>query len=202
MATLRPGALGRVAARLPLRRPGALTLVALCFAGSAVARAVDPSGALMAPAAMASPAPPEPTAGARECADAGALLLAIREREAQLEARADELADRARVLEAAQARFAEQEARLVDAEARLSATLARAEVAAEDDVGRLVAVFESMKPDRAAAVFETMEPGFAAGFLARMNRDAAARLLSGLTPERAYAISAVIAGRNAGAPRE
>jgi flagellar motility protein MotE (MotC chaperone) len=57
-----------------------------------------------------------------------------------------------------------------------------------------------MKPKDAAAIFESMDVTFAAGFLARMNRDAAARLMAGLSAEKAYSISVVMAGRNARAP--
>ena len=183
-----------------LRSPGALLVIGLCFAGSALARAADPDGVLSGAGGAAAPAPP--SAGACPPAEPGGLLAAIRTREAQIAAREAELDERARILEAAEARFRAHEAALRDAEERLSATVAVAEAAAEDDVSRLVAVYESMKPKAAAAIFESMEPGFAAGFLARMNRDAAARVLAGLSPARAYAISAVIAGRNAAAPTE
>jgi len=47
-----------------------------------------------------------------------------------------------------------------------------------------------------------MEPAFAAGFLARMNADAASALFSNLSPEKAYALSVLMAGRNANAARE
>jgi flagellar motility protein MotE (MotC chaperone) len=47
-----------------------------------------------------------------------------------------------------------------------------------------------------------MDPGFAAGFLGRMRPDAAAAVLAGMDPAAAYAISAIIAGRNARAPTD
>jgi flagellar motility protein MotE (MotC chaperone) len=91
---------------------------------------------------------------------------------------------------------------LEDAEARLSGTISRVETGAEDDISRLTAVYENMKPKEAAELFSQMAPDFAAGFLARMRPDAAAAIMAGLTPRAAYAISVVLAGRNAGAPRE
>ena len=51
-------------------------------------------------------------------------------------------------------------------------------------------------------VFESMDVVFAAGFISRMQRDAAARIMAGLSAEKAYAVSVVIAGRNAAAPTE
>jgi flagellar motility protein MotE (MotC chaperone) len=59
-----------------------------------------------------------------------------------------------------------------------------------------------MKPKEAAEIFETMDVSFAAGFLNRMRPDAAAGILSNVETTTAYAISVVMAGRNAGAPVE
>ena len=47
-----------------------------------------------------------------------------------------------------------------------------------------------------------MDPGFAAGFIARMKPEAAAAVLAGMDPQKAYLVSAVLAGRNALAPTE
>jgi len=46
-----------------------------------------------------------------------------------------------------------------------------------------------------------MAPDFAAGFLSRMQPAAAAAIMAGMTPEQAYSISVLIAGRNAMAPK-
>ena len=62
--------------------------------------------------------------------------------------------------------------------------------------------YENMKPKDAAVLFETMEPSFAAGFLGRMQTASAAQILSGLTPEKAYAISLTLSGRNINAPTD
>ena len=190
---------------------GALALVVGCFAASAAIRLLDPTGpAAQAAAAMAeetrpgaSPAPAHD--GKTECSmegDAGALLSAVRERELQLRDRALEIADRERMLAAAEARMQAERARLEEARKRLEATLTIADDAAEADIQRLVAVYESMDPKKSAKLFQTMDVGFAAGFLARMRQDVAAEVLAGMPAERAYAISATIAGRNAAAPRK
>lgn len=120
---------------------------------------------------------------------------ALAEREAEFQARQQALA----LVETA---VADDLARLEEAEAKLRATMATADKAAETDIGRLTAVYENMKPDQAAALFQLMEPSFAAGFLGRMRPDAAAAILAGLEPDLAYSISVVLAGRNASVPRE
>lgn len=119
----------------------------------------------------------------------------LEEREAMLEARTQALA----LIEDA---VEEDLARLERAEQKLRATMVVADQAAEDDLTRLTAVYENMKPDQASALFQMMEPSFAAGFLSRMRADAAAAIMAGLEPELAYSISVVLAGRNANVPRE
>lgn len=92
--------------------------------------------------------------------------------------------------------------RLSEAEDRLTARMQQSSIAAETDISQLVRVYEGMKPKDAAILFEEMEAAFAAGFLARMNADAAAALFSNLSPEKAYALSVLMAGRNANAATE
>lgn len=140
-------------------------------------------------------AKPEPEA------DIKPLLDALRTREDRVTQRERELAARAKALDVAQLEVERRLETLETAENRLRQTLSIAQSAAEDDLAKLTTVYENMKPKDASALFEAMEPAFAAGFLGRMRPDAAAKVMAGLTPESAYSISAILAGRNAGAPR-
>lgn len=189
------------------RPPGALILIAGCFAASALLRVADPSGSLArAAASMAEAEDTSNEAGSQTSCemidDPSGLLATLRQREHQLDDRASGIADRERLLDVAEAKFKEQLEALRTAEEKLAATLAVADEAAEADIERLVSVYESMKAKDASKIFETMDITFAAGFLARMRQEAAARILGGMSAERAYAVSAVIAGRNARVPRE
>jgi flagellar motility protein MotE (MotC chaperone) len=130
------------------------------------------------------------------------LSLEILRRERAVEDREAALAERESVLAALEARLQEQVQALETAEAELSATMALADRAAEDDIQRLVGVFEVMKAEDAAAVFAEMDPGFAAGFLSRLPAEIAAEILANLEPRQAYGLSALIAGRNALVPRD
>ncbi|MBK5934071.1 flagellar motility protein MotE (MotC chaperone) [Rhodovulum imhoffii] len=132
--------------------------------------------------------------------DLAAALEAVRKRDAELDAQAAALEKRSRALDLAEVELSRQIALLNEAQADLRRVVSVAEKAAEDDVSRLTAVYEKMKPKDAARLFEAMAPDFAAGFLARMRPEAAAEVLAGLTPEVAYSISVVVAGRNAAAP--
>lgn len=130
------------------------------------------------------------------------LVEALRTREERVLVQEAAIEDRLAALDLANAAIGLRLNELRDAEAALADTLARADGAAEGDLGRLTAVYEAMKPKDAAALFETMAPEFSAGFLGRMRPDAAAAVLSGMTPEAAYTISLLLAGRNALVPRE
>lgn len=148
-----------------------------------------------------TPQAPEPA----QCVDTqtpSELAAALRDKAARLDARADALDQRQADIHAAEDALQQQLIRLEEAETRLTATLALSERAAEDDLARLTAVYEAMKPADAAILFAEMAPEFAANFLARMNPTAAAGVLSGLEPDQAYAISAFLAGRNAKAIKE
>jgi len=134
--------------------------------------------------------------------DTAQLLAAIQARQGQLDSREAQIEKRLQALAEAERRMRENTAALVAAEQKLAATLAIADQAAEADLTRLTAVYENMKARNAARVFAAMAPEFAAGFLARMRADAAADILSNMEPDAAYAISLIVAGRNARAPRE
>lgn len=191
------------------KRARILPTLAILFLGASALRLVSGVNAAMAqdPApplesASTGPAASEPVA-LRTSADSDAeLSLEIRSRERAVEQRETSLAEREAILLALESRVQDQLSALETAETELTATMALADRAAEDDIMRLVGVFEVMKPEDAAALFAEMDPGFAAGFLARLTPNTAASILSGLEPRQAYALSALIAGRNALVPRD
>lgn len=150
----------------------------------------------------ASPAPEDQSSAAAAPADLQVLLSALQERERAIQAREVEIEDRMKALSIADAAIDRKLVALMEAEERLTAALALADGASEGDLSRLTDVYEKMKPKESAALFEQMDPDFAAGFLARMNPQAAAGILAGMQPQAAYAISVVLAGRNAAAPKE
>ncbi|TFL18440.1 MotE family protein [Jannaschia formosa] len=174
-----------------------LTVLAL----SALARIVSASIAT----AETDPPPPEPSAAALLCppsSEVSDLLRAIAVRDAELEER-----ERAVALREQDMRVARQEIRasldeMTAARSALEARMFVSDRASQEDVTRLVSVYEGMKPKDAALLFETMDADFAAGFLAQMQPEAASAIFSNLTPEKAYALSVWIAGRNANAAQE
>lgn len=129
------------------------------------------------------------------------LLATMQEREKRILERERMIEVRAKALAVANVEVERRLSLLEETEVNLRKTIAVAASAAEDDLARLTTVYENMKPKDAAKVFGAMEPDFAAGFLGRMRPDVAAAVLAGLPAEAAYSISVVLAGRNAGAPK-
>ncbi len=197
----------------PLRKKwtsgrSALVVIALLFAASALVRLGAGSGQAIAQeiAALKERQPDPATAAAEQTCtnpeEIEQLLSEISERQAGLQERKSELDEFEQTLKFSQQQITARLEELEAAEARLSALLSISENAAEEDLARLTAVYENMKPKQAAKLFEQMVPEFAAGFVGRMRADAAAQILAALPAEAAYSISVVLAGRNANAPTE
>ncbi len=177
---------------------GALVILALFLAASGALRLGAGVGTAMA---NAPELPAEPDAPLSCPPPPLALAEALNERETSVARKEAVLEERLAALDLAEAAISARLTELAAAEAGLKETLALADGAAENDLARLTAVYESMKPADAAALFTAMAPEFAAGFLGRMRPEAAAAVLSGMSPETAYGISALIAGRNALVPK-
>lgn len=176
---------------------GALALVTLMFAASGALRFGSRIGISIANAA----ADPEQPVKAETCpAPPAALAAALSERESRVSARETAVEDRIAALQLAEEALNGRLEALQEAEASLRRTVAIADQAAEEDLTRLTAVYESMKPKSVAALFNVMDAELAAGFIGRMQTDAAAGILAGMSADKAYAVSAILAGRNANAP--
>jgi len=186
---------------------GSILLISALLIGSAGLRIAVGAGAAIAEADLGMQLvlpqdPPEAKASMEDdTREVKSLLEALQDREDRVKEREMALDMRAKALQVAQVEIERRLDALAETEKQLSATLALAQTAAEDDLARLTTVYESMKSKDAAALFGAMEPEFAAGFLARMRPDAAAKVMSGLDPQVAYSISAILAGRNARAPK-
>lgn len=130
------------------------------------------------------------------------ILNALRSREAAANEREADLSERAEAIRKIELEVKSKLVELAVAEQQLRDTIALAQEASETDLSQLTQVYQSMKPKEASALFEKMAPEFAAGFLGRMAPDSAAEILAGLGTDHAYAISVILAGRNAEIPLE
>lgn len=188
--------------RSVVNRSGALSVLAAGFILSAVLRTGDVVAALpetlddgFGNAVVSGP----DGAGEATGSDRARTLVEELHRQRSL------LAERAGALDRREAELREVrsrlEARLEELDrkrAELAEMLHLADAGAERDVEHLAEMYQQMKPKQAAEIFDEMEPTFAAGFLGRIRSDAAALILANMQAERAYAVSLLIAGRNAG----
>ncbi len=184
---------------------GTLLLISSLLIGSALIRAGSDAGQAFARSEEPHEVEkPEETVAAASCEqppDVAAMLAAFRQREERLKSSEEKMRNRIQALAVADQEIERKMTALTAAEERLRETIALADTAAEDDISRLISVYENMKPKDAAALFEEMDPDFAAGFLGRMRPEAAAGIMAGLEPNTAYTISVVLAGRNASVPK-
>lgn len=181
-----------------IKRSGLLVSLGVVFAASIALRLGTLDLTLVSAAEASDPDPVVsvvgPTAPIRAALDE---VTALRDRLAAREAAID---DRERAVEAAQVLIEDRIAVLEAAELRLDALIQRSDSAAEADLARLTEVYQTMEADQTAALFTQMDPNFAAGFLTRMTPAASGAIMAELDPTVAYAISVVIATRNAAAP--
>lgn len=179
---------------------GTLFIVAMLFAMSGALRLGSGVGVAFAQADDAEFAA-ETAVDPALCESPSALSEALGLREDRLAVQEAAMQDRLAALALADAAISERMVAMQAMEEELKATLALADGAAEADIDRLTQVYQAMKPKDAAALFEAMSPEFAAGFLGRMPPESAATILSGMSAEAAYGVSVIVAGRNAGVPK-
>lgn len=163
--------------------------------GSATASA-DPSGGAEKPTATQ---PEHAAAGPSDherCLD-GAFHDALLEREQELAAIGLQIDQRRRELEVVERRVGAQLAELARQESALRAAFGQAESAAENEAAQLVSIYEKMKPKQAAQIFDHMPPEVAVGLVRRMRQTNSAPIMANMDPQKAYAISLLLASRSA-----
>lgn len=206
---------------LPVPRLLPLTMAAmvslLVFKSAALVRAAIPAEAAPATAsapppkppaspATAAPAHPDATSpvslcGAGATGPAGppisdserALLVDLRGRRAELDARAAALTSREATLGAAEKRLTARLDELNALQKRLEALEAERKAHDEANWSGLVKLYESMKPRDAATIFNDLDLVVLLPVLDRMNDRKAALVLAAMQPERARQVTADLA---------
>jgi len=95
------------------------------------------------------------------------------------------------------ANISEQNAQKTMLSQSIEEQLAKIDKIANNDIAHLIAMYETMKPKKAAEIFNNMAPSFAAGFLIDMNSTRAGLIMSEMETQKSYEVSLVIASRNA-----
>jgi flagellar motility protein MotE (MotC chaperone) len=140
------------------------------------------------PAPAAVPACPVPISDTER-----ALLLDLRHRRAELDAREAGLAAREGVLSAAEKRMGERVAELTGLRQRLEGLETARKARDDANWQGLVKLYETMKPREAATIFNDLDKPVLLQVLDRMSERKAAPVLAAMQPERARQITTELA---------
>lgn len=195
--------------RIPTPRMLPLTIIVmlllLVVKAAGLVRAATPVTEAPAPLSAAAPTSPKPTpappplqpSAAPKTADNSdaerALLLDLRHRRAELDARDAALASREALLAATEKRLVARLEELGGLQTRLDA-MEKARKARDDQNWQgLVKLYEQMKPRDAAAIFNDLDKPVLLAVLDRMKEAKAAAVLAAMAPERARQATADLA---------
>lgn len=167
---------------------------------AATTPATSPAAKPSPPPAAATPAPSPPAAAAQPVATTPpvseserALLLDLRQRRQELEAREQEAAAREALLVATERRIGGRVDELKALQARLETLETNRRERDEASWRGLVKVYETMKPRDAATIMNELDPPVLLGVLDRMREAKLAPILAAMQPERARNITAELA---------
>jgi flagellar motility protein MotE (MotC chaperone) len=159
--------------------------------GDAAAKPAKPPGSapdpIRRPAAGSPPAEPPVSDSER------ALLLDLRHRRDELDARDAALASREAVLAAAEKRLSDRVDELKALQGKLEALEVARKQRDEANWGGLVKLYESMKPRDAATIFNDLDMPVLLQVVDRMKDAKAAPVLAAMQPERARQVTAQLA---------
>jgi flagellar motility protein MotE (MotC chaperone) len=122
-----------------------------------------------------------------------ALLLSLRQRRMEIEARDGALSEREAVLSAAEKRLSARLDELTSLQRRLEALESARKDRDEANWRGLVKVYESMKPREAASIFNDLDLPVLLQVVDRMKETKAALVLAAMQPDRARQVTAELA---------
>lgn len=216
--TLLPLVAGVAAATLALRLPDLAQAVVMALPiGGNVAQAAEtaaPSAPAPVAPAPANPAPASPPAEAAAPATSVTpafdpdkltpgeidVLQNLSRRRQEIEERARELDSREALVAAAEARVDKKLADIKAIEEKISAAQSAQSAEQDQQMARLVKVYETMKPGDAAIIFNTLDFAVLIEVASRMKEAKIAPVLAAMDPEAAKALTVALATRRAGPP--
>jgi flagellar motility protein MotE (MotC chaperone) len=137
------------------------------------------------------PEPPEPPVSPAE----RQLLLDLRSRRVELDAREKVLAEREAVLDAAEHRLTGRVAEMAALQTKLEGLEKARREHDEANWAGLVKVYETMKPREAASIFNDMDMPVLVQVIDRMKEAKAAQVLGAMQPDRARLVTAQLAAQ-------
>ena len=169
----------------------ALTLV---FALPAAAMIWQGPGISRLFAAVAGPS--DLLEGCGDVPEAVALAEELRDRALRIERYMEAIDARRAALEQAEATLRERLAQLAAQKGSLQAGRTGATEAVRDDIDRLIALYDQMKPAEAAAILTNLPADFAAEILMRVQPETGARIIAAVEPRQAALLTAQMGARS------
>lgn len=130
------------------------------------------------------------------------ILQALSERRKQLDERERTIEQREALMKVAEQRIAEKVAELKDMQSKVEAALKKQDGIAkkqesdrEEQLKRLVKIYENMKPKEAARIFEQLDDGVLIDVAERMKEVKLAPVLASMEPKRATTVTTELAKR-------
>lgn len=182
-----------------------LPAVFVLCAGLLAVKGTDMTLEARAESAPATPpaATPAPTPSADPAADDSApssvaevdVLTSLSKRRAELDAREQDLAMRANLIAAAEARVDGKIAQLKQLQTSVQALLGQRDDAEQKQIATLVKTYSSMKPKDAARIFNTLDGDVLLEVADQMKPDVLGAILAGMQPDAAQKLTVKLANR-------
>lgn len=128
----------------------------------------------------------------------GELAAAVKDRMYALDARETKIADREAELKTYERQVDKRLAELEEANNKLQTSIKIVQDARNEDIAKLAAIYEGMKPAQAGEIINEMDAKFAAGLISSMNSEQAAQIVANMDSQKAYLVSVILANRTQG----
>jgi flagellar motility protein MotE (MotC chaperone) len=123
------------------------------------------------------------------------VIQALAQRRAELDAREKQMATQEQLIAAAESKLDGRIKQLGDLKTQVQALLDQANKTGDDDVARMVKVYESMKPKDAAKVMETLKDDVRLPIASKMKERNLAAMLAQMQPDKARDLTEKLAQR-------
>lgn len=147
----------------------------------------------------ANAVPSEMMAGCTDVPEAVALADTLQERSQRLDGYMQELSRRKAEIAFAEKQLTERLTELRKVKQQLAQHDAGQREAVDNDIGRLIAVYDQMKPEQAAMVLSNLPPDFAAQILVRVQPETGARIMAAVEPGQAAVLTSYMGAVTAAA---
>ncbi|WP_245948682.1 MotE family protein [Paracoccus lutimaris] len=143
--------------------------------------------------------PSELMAGCTDVPEAVALAETLRERSLRLDGYMKELDRKKAEINFAEKQLTEKLVELRKVKQQLAQRDAGQRQSVTEDISRLIAVYDQMKPEQAAMVLSNLPPDFAAQILVRVQPETGARIMASVEPGQAAVLTSYMGAVRAAA---